>query len=302
MTLPEPLSQLEQGPIFIVGMPRSGTTWVHDVLAVHPQAACVFESALFDDEFGLGSFASRTHWRAPAARGGMGELVSRESLIDDLRTAASGWLGAVLEPHHRFLIEKTPSHLYMIDFISEVFPEAKFIHVLRDGRDVAVSLDASTRGWGSWDKTALVAFDRWRLGVRLQLPFGPLHARARRWRGTVEMVRVYQQRLGPRLMEVRYEDMHAHTTKTIEGLFEFCGMPYDAELVQHARDANDFGQFQAGESQFRRGGRTGDWRQHFGVLDRVVFDRAAGQALVDAGYEPDRRWWWPRAPGILGKA
>lgn len=271
-------------------MPRSGTTWIHDILGAHPQAVCVFESFLFGDA-GLGGCASSLHWRPPAGGGAIGELVSREEVIQDLRALAGKWLAGALEPHHRFLIEKTPGHLYMIDFISEIFPEAKFIHVLRDGRDVAVSSQAAARGWASWWGSALVQTDLSSLSVRLQLPFGTLHSRARAWQRIVDDVRTYEARLGTRLLSIKYEDVHADADTSIRTLFDFCGMPYDAALVRHAHEANDFRQFTAGETHFRRGGRIGDWRQNFSLLDRVIFDRAAGRGLVEAGYERDRMWW-----------
>lgn len=253
----------------------------------------MFESFLFG-EAGLGGFASSMHWRPPAGGGAVGELVGRERAIADLRTLAAQWLGAALEPHHRFLVEKTPSHLYAVDFISQVFPEATFVHVLRDGRDVVVSWSAAATGWASWWRPALLDVDTAGLAVRVQLPIGPLYTRARAWRGCVDRMRILGERLGPRLHEVRYEDLRADPLAGTRRLLDFCGMPYDDDLVGRAVEATDLGRLDHGEGKFRGAGRTGDWQRRFGLLERLAFDRAAGGALLATGYERSRLWWLPR--------
>src|SRR5439155_1684384 len=93
---------------------------------------------------------------------GVAHVIDRDRLSAGLRERVSGCLGRALKPHHRYLVEKTPPHLASIPLMAEVFPEARFVNVVRDGRDVAVSMTAG----GSWNPA-------WRLrGSRAMLGAG----------------------------------------------------------------------------------------------------------------------------------
>lgn len=277
-SLPEPLKQLDVAPIFVVGNPRSGTTWVLDILRQHPEVAAIHESYLFSPQDGLAALFNRSGWME--RHRGLGTLMTREELIADVRELAARWLARTLEPGHRFLIEKSPAtHLYVMELIAEIFPEARFIHVLRDGRDVAVSVRAASRSWAPrWKKS----FGRSMLRT------------ARVWRNAVRIARNSGNKLGDRFMEIRYEEIKGDPLGASRRLLEFCGIPYDDQLLQEIYEATDFKQqFQGGEDQFRRAGRIGDWRKSFTVLDCAIFNVAGGDVLVEAGYVRNRLWCTP---------
>src|SRR5437667_9309955 len=139
------LNQVAQAPIFVVGVSRSGTTWVYDILTAHPQVAGILESWLFSTVNGVGSLFSSAHW--PHRSVGLGRLLNREALLEYVRDFVARLMQHALGPQHRYLVEKSPPHLYTISLISELFPKARFIHVIRDGRDVCVSIRAATLSW-----------------------------------------------------------------------------------------------------------------------------------------------------------
>lgn len=70
-------------------------------------------------------------------------------------------------------------------------------------------------------------------------------------------------------------------------------MPFDEELVETVVARTDIHRSNQprGEDQSLRGGRVGDWRERFGLRDAWAFERRAGAALRETGYEPDRGWW-----------
>jgi hypothetical protein len=284
-----PLSQLSAPPIFVVGVHRSGTTWVYDMLTAHPEVAGVFESELFSTELGVAPLFHPGHWYTDPEllerhREFLGrpfrlnQLLSRDEVLDDVRALTARWLATGLEPHHRFLVEKTPQHLQTMRLISEIFPGALFIHVVRDGRDVAVSAEAAARCWplpGVTRPKRRRAATRWARGVRA--------ARKEAREGSI------------RYIEVRYEDLQRDAASELRRLLDFCGIAAADETIEAICAETAFESHgERGQSAFRRHGKVGEWRQRFGLLDRLIFDRAAGDLLVELGYEPSRRWWIPR--------
>lgn len=271
--------QLVHPPVFIVGAARSGTTWVYDIMTAHPAVAGVYESWLFTPRDGIQALFSAAHW--PPGHSGLGRLLSRDDLLEHLRPLIRRLLSHAIGPDHRFLVEKSPNHLFAIPLIREVFPEARFIHVLRDGRDVSVSVRAAAQSWvRHWRQT-----------------FGQsVRTSARAWRDAVQRAHEEALQLGDRFLEIRYEELHTDPHSVYRRLFDFCDIPYDDTLLADIFRATDFERnFVADESGFRRGGRTGDWRTRFSLWDAWTFHRQAGRTLLSLGYETHRRWWLRQA-------
>ena len=268
------LDQLSEAPIFVIGVSRSGTTWVYDMLTAHPQVGGILESWLFSAVNGVGSLFSSAHW--PHRSVGLGRFLTRELLLGHVRGFAAGIMQLALEPHHRYLVEKSPAHLYTVPLISGLFPAARFIHVLRDGRDVCVSIRAATRSWmPEWKKNQ--GRSTW--------------VSAKTWKNAVRRAQRDGRALGNRWLEVRYESIHADPAAGVRLLYEFCKIPYTPDLVETVLDTTDFNKnYREDERRFRRAGRVGDWQTHFSVVDAIVFNLAAGDLLKELGYEKSRCW------------
>ncbi len=269
-----PIDQLAEPPIFVVGAARSGTTWVYDILTSHPQVAGVHESWLFTRAHGLGSLFTEAHW--PPNRSGLSGLLERQVLLDETRVFADRLLSEAIGPTHRFLVEKSPSHLYVMKLIHELYPGSRFVNVLRDGRDVSVSVRSAAKSWvPEWSQT----FGR------------SITASARVWSQAVRHTRRAGAELGDLYHEVRYEQIKQDPISSYSQLFDFCNIPYDEGLLQQIFETTDFvANYTPGEDRRRRGGRVGDWRTHFSILDAIRFNRAAGARLVETGYEKNQRW------------
>ena len=285
------LERLAAPPIFVVGHHRSGTTWVFDLLAYPESVAGVFESWMFTTDQGLGGLLHWGHWESAhvervetifGRRAGIGQLVSHDEVIRLCRDIASDFLGRACGPQTRYLVEKSPDHLYAALAISEVFPDARFVNVIRDGRDVAVSVRAASR-WNEGDMPRAMRSTR---------------DIARRWRGAMEFSRRMAGELGPRYMDVSYEALHEHTHDQLAALYAFCGIEVDDATIDAAIKASDFEtNYEGGEDKFRRAGRTGDWRSAMSLRDRFRFQLGAGSELIRRGYERSR-FWWLRKPKI----
>lgn len=289
-------------PVFLIGAQRSGTTWLQCLLGAHPAIATPQEP-----EFFTGYVA---HWD----RKWRGELrhihddtsVSRLKGVSSVMTAAefAGMVRTAIDAFHRgvlalkpgasVVLEKCPEYHRVVGVIRTYVPEARFIHLVRDGRDVAASLLAASRGWGR----------RW----------APrrLSEAAAMWAAAVRNARAARE--GSPYLELRYEDLLADTPAWLEKAIAFCGLSaepgwcertaerfavaamradprlaYEA-IVVGGEVAARLGERLAFPEGFFREGKVGGWRTTWGPAERYAFDRAAGDLLVELGYEPDRRW------------
>jgi hypothetical protein len=296
-SLPESLSQLKAPPIFVVGLHRSGTTWVFDMLSAHPEVGGVFESGMFSTNLGFAPLFAADHWyqgqeerlasdrRFFGATFRLNQLIDRDQLLREVRDLSGRWLARALEDGDRYLVEKTPQHLETMPIIAELFPGAGFIHVIRDGRDMVVSRQALARTWpGLPSRTVNVG------------------ETASYWAAGVRSAREAARDAGLRYTEVRYEQMRVAPEDGLRQLLEFCAIPADDRLIARICDETSLSKQQRGEGDaFRRRGEIGEWRETFDLRDRFRFDRAAGKMLVELGYEASRSWWLRPGAQAIGR-
>jgi hypothetical protein len=285
VTLPAPLSHLAAPPVFIVGVARSGTTWLYDIFAAHPEVGGVFESFLFGSTHGLAKIADQPWWHPDFDRyqrgragheAGLRQLITREELRSDLRELTAGWLAraAPADSGRRFVAAKE-NEIGDLGTIAELYPEARFVHILRDGRDVSLSQRAAAGSWAP----------EMRLG-RTIFPY------ARQWARDAAQVREVLAGLGSETYEVRYEELRADQLPVQKAVFDFCEIPCDDALGAEIVERTAFERHEkTGDDKFRRQGRSGAWRSGLGRSGAFLFDLAAGGELVELGYERDRRWW-----------
>jgi Sulfotransferase family len=285
--------------VFLIGSSRSGTTWLQRMLGNHPEIASPQESDLFS-RYVPALFSiwqsqlpgSHDEWARMRYKG-LPALLTREEFIGTIRDWSEDIYQAPLagKPSARIILDKNPEYSLSIRPIREIFPAAKFIHLIRDGRDVAVSLRRIAAGWGNWWAPSGVA------------------AAARRWRDYVHGGRAAADAPG-RYLELRYEDLTSGSGAVVlKRAFEFCGTQATDEFCRdligaYSREstANVHGGIVWGGEALRRvggeppepkgfvgEGSEGSWRDVFTASDRYAFDRVAGSCLVELGYERDRQ-------------
>lgn len=257
-------------PIFVIGSPRSGTTLLRLVLDSHPRISCGEETHFLRD---LQSVVGR-HWDLVATYG-----LERDWWLGRLRDLYEDFQGEVLARSGKARwAEKDPTYTLLLDFIEDLFPDALYVHLLRDGHDVVASFR-----------------DRW--GYRSA-------ARAARteWARYVEAARSFAARVGPgRFLEVRYERLVAHPEPEARRLFAFVGEDFVPEVLafdpaEHTATSR-YQRFTAGRRA--AGGETSTiYRSRVGAgaasLDPVLrglLRRRHGALLRELGYldEPPAR-------------
>lgn len=271
-------------PIF-VGSGRSGTTMFRNVFDAHPELAMCHEAHFIapmlrrrtryeaDTGFAADDFVSDLFANPNFRRQGLDEADVRSTLTaahpgttaDAIRTVMALYAQLRGKPLYG---DKTPGYVISVDLLAEHFPEARFLHIIRDGRDVAM---------------AYLDRDEW----------GPssLADAAHYWKSRVGRGRRAGRRLGPgRYREVRYEDMVDDPEDVTRELCDFLGLEFDPAMLRFHEKGADFIAQTHDPAAFRnlakpitKGMR--DWRTQMTPDDIALFEAIAGDLLADVGYD-----------------
>jgi len=313
---------------FVVGEMKSGTSWVMWMLGSHPEVFCSGEGCFFgrDQERedipvildptpslrnGLQSCEGLRIWRSFMWNYWSKQGDAEEDLRNLTKLAVDYYMlqGSARSGKH-IVGDKSPLHTDYVDEIFELYPEAKVIHVVRDGRDVAVSLmhhlwnlSKDKHGGGIYDlePEELAKRDAYREDPEAFVGSGQsifvelrLRQMATRWnRRTSKASREGTELFGDNFLEVRYEDLLLRPEQIMQPVFELLGADADEDLVRRCVKKHSF-ESAAGRPQgledsksFFRKGVAGDWRNVFTERDREVYRQIAGQTLLEKGYPHD---------------
>lgn len=267
-------SPLRERMIFSVGARRSGTFWLQRIVTAHPEIVEIpSETALFSH--GIAPLFERfTH----SARGfpQVGQIyVERATLLDAARDFCDRVFLGFDDPGSRYIAERTPQHLAHLELMAEIYPDARYLHIVRDGRDVARSL--------------------------VSMPWGPssIEEAATEWRTSVMAARV--PGLPERYREVRYEALLAEPEERISDLYEWLGLEVTPSVLESALRVS---RMQRNEVVSGSRVRAGKWKGGLSPKDVETFNRVAGDVLVELGYslDPSRPPRERRAAGRLPRA
>lgn len=247
---------------FIGGAPRSGTTWLQQILDSHPNASCKGEGLFAKELYPTLEGAMAQRRKALQAKNqalfqhtGGYPLPTPEDTEALAATAIllafSRQAGSALP---QAIGEKTPENVFFFARFKAMFPRAKFIGIARDPRDVLTSAWHFFRrpAQGDDDHQAKIAFIRAALpslaeGARTMLAFGEQHPEAYRL--------------------VTFEQLRQDPEPAVAELFRFLGLSDGAETVRACLERTSFtaatGGRPAGVAQdgaFLRKGVVGDWR------------------------------------------
>jgi hypothetical protein len=272
--------------VFVVGCPRSGTTLLSRIGDSHRELAIIRE----------------LHWlpRWWEQRVGLTPdgLVTRELVVQlcahkrfprlEVEPAAIGALvrGNGPKDYARFVSdlfdlhgdakgkahvgEKTPAYVRSLPLLHTLWPQARIVHLIRDGRDVALSL----LEWCG-DRRAAGRFPTWRED--------PVTTAALFWEWNVRLGRDSAGFLGPqRYSEMRYEALVGDPQRECEELCRFLGLAFDPAMLRFHK-----GQTRSKKSGPRRPVTPGlrRWRDQLPSGDVARFEAAAGELLEELGYE-----------------
>ena len=267
-------------PVIVLGVRRSGTTLLRVMLDRNPELAVPDESyfvpqlarrhrgavdpdAFLDDlrrlptlaEWGLepDAVAARLRPGMPA-----GEAIAAVFATYAAERGKPRWG------------DKTPLYMQHLTLLERLFPDARFVHLIRDGRDAALSFlsvaaGIMTEGWGHPRDPA---------GFACQ------------WATEVRAARVLGARVGPgRYLEVRYEALVADAQAELRRICDFAGLAYEDGMLGYVGQTDSARKEH--QQRLNEPPRVGvrDFRTEMRAEDVASFEAVAGDLLAELGYE-----------------
>ncbi len=272
-------------PLFMFGFERSGTTLLSMMVGAHPQIAVPLSAtgmwyryARRLDDYGnlksqgnlerlVGDLLAETRIRLWDVQ------LDRDAVLEGLEPGS--FAAVVARFHHLYALAKgkplwgnidiaTIDHM---DIANRLFPQARFLHIVRDGRDVALSHETYRYGGSN----TLECAERWVRQLRINMKMGAM--------------------LDPqRYRVVRYEDLILDSEATLRGICEFAGVDYSPAMLEYPKMVADK------IPENRRSlwpaldkppdkSKVYGWKQRMGTAKRVVFENVANELLKELNYE-----------------
>ncbi len=273
-------------PFFIVGVHRSGTTLLRYMLSSHSRIYIPPESDfipnfflhrptaelserriadILDTIFSRYRFAGEWRGDPPSVRAFASEMPERTpaALLDALyreyarQNSAERWG------------DKTPIYASYLDLIHQIFPQAQFVHIIRDGRDAALSM--------------LEKYERDEFHVDVFFA-------ARNWVRRIRKAQASGARLGPGLYyELRYESLVQNPERELRAVCDFLGETFEPGMLVHQRlaleripsDSHFFGSVRKPTTRQR----VGRWCEVLSPADQRLVQYVEGKLLIELGYE-----------------
>jgi len=259
----------ERSPIFLTGFARSGTTWVNRLMRDYFDAGFVNEGQ-FIVAFGLrlsryGDLCQQENFQRLLLDLGRDEFFSilerNYSVTIDwhhLEAGPTSFTAATLGILQQIAAQtgksrigsKYPVFGRHLDLLNRLFPDCRIIHVIRDGRDCAMSHRHVT--WGHQNACAAAVH----------------------WRKYINVTRNAAQAMPGRYLEIRYEDLISNPETSMAELEQFVtGAPAGPVTTRFMSDAKQL-----------KPEKIARWREAMSLRDQAIFDGVAADMLESCGY------------------
>ena len=269
-------------PIFVVACPRSGTTLLQLMLSAHPRIAIPPEN-----RFLLDAWRSRRlfgNLRKAEKRAELADWIIarpkfkdlkldkaqvKQAIIDGPPTIGSA-LGIVLREYASAngkprWGDKRPVYLNHLPWLLEIFPDAQFVHIIRDGRDCVASLKRMP--W--WTTGSIAAISRWVQAMNM----------AKRARAELRPDQYY---------ELQYEHLVANPREELEKLCDFLGEDFAEIMLEHHRAVPDatpeYKKWHSRTSEAVSTKAMGQWADQLEPWEQSVMEAVGGKYLQQYGY------------------
>jgi hypothetical protein len=291
-----PDGRLEERLIWMVGSPRTGSTWLLNILGLHPRIRAMDEP-LIGAHLGLG-LGSLVAMESSGPDPEQARVIDRYAEHDDyffsdryqdawlpqLRALLLSRLGAQFraiggEPANDYLVLKEPHGSEGADVLLRALPRSRVLSLVRDGRDVVDSALDGLRP-GAWAADVATVEDT--ADARAKF----LDGYARLWVLRTRTVLSALHRAGERGRLVRYEDLLADTIGGVHGIYGWLGLPTPDNLSATV-DLLSFSSLpegQRGSGRFARAATPGLWQENLTAEEQKRATEIMGPTLRDLGY------------------
>jgi hypothetical protein len=269
--------------VFVVGAPRSGTTWLQLLLSRSPAVATAPETHLFN----LSLRSMVDEWnriRITGERIGLNQVLSDQEFQTLLRNT-SGFIFARIaqrKPSATVILEKTPNHVNCWREILDLWPDAHFIHIIRDPRSVVASLRVASKTWASqWASSRITP-------------------NCERWIADVTNGRQIR-RATQNYQEVPYQELISNGPEAVMRILGGLGVTSSLDDCQCYVDECNIENLKAGKlnnapfdvagmgRESFRIGTNDSWRIELSTWEIALVERLTGPLMSELGFEPAPR-------------
>jgi hypothetical protein len=313
---PEEVAEIRQffprEKFFIFGHARSGTTLLMRLIRLHPEVHCNYQAHFFTRQPLLKSLVNTPEAEEWLTRKSNRWNQGRDLSPLVLRAAADFIMERDAAKEVKNIVgDKSPSstiHGQAVRDMHSIYPDAKLVYIIRDGRDVLISerfrnLVEESKFLKAEDKRVIKELRKdqtpFTNGTRSIFTETVIRRVAKGWVTNVQETEEEGKRLfGDHYCSLRYEDMLEHPFDELTRLWKFLGVKkIDESLEEKIKaemESNPDEEWQAkrneGIASFLPKGHAGNWERLFTARDKSLFKEVAGEMLIKWNYEKDLNW------------
>lgn len=275
------IKSLDLSPIIILGVPRSGTTLLRVLLDSHSQVAGPPETPWI-----LGSYHPETSFRTLTETlcnvftGPVKNLegITEKVIFDSIRQSILNILEVYLNTRGKEkIVLKTPDDIYYLEFLLQLFPDAKYLHIHRDGRDVAHSTINKKKDF---------------FGEAFQKGYGEInfYNSVKRWVEWEEKIRkTFKRKSKNQYHRVSYESLINKPKNTLTSICEFMEISFELEMLDYKQFSHEYPNYEAGSFDVRNKttiekNNSGKWKGNIDAVDLEKVHKEFGKFIKRYGY------------------
>ena len=279
-------SQNDYSPVFIIGSGRSGTTLLRTILNNHPDI--IIPPETFGFRNGLIKFKCLQHlpWNILAERvintyeGGkefflweinLNEVYEKAKILDNNNRSLAdlihlifhGYLNAK-DPSAKIWGDKTPLNTFYLDWVYKTFPKAKFINMIRDGRDVVSSL--------------------------IKAKLTNVRNGCLRWNLAINNSQYFQSKIDSnQFLNIYYENLVTDPNRTVNSICNFLNIPFEEKLLKNSKNISSMHEVKYYE-HFKNllnpinNNSIGNWEKYLSAIEQKLVNKLLAKNLKELGY------------------
>jgi hypothetical protein len=312
---PEEVAEIKQffprQKFFIFGHARSGTTLLMRLVRLHPEVHCNYQAHFFTRQPLLKSLVNTPESEEWLTRKSNRWNQGRDLSPLVLRAAADFIMERDAVKEGKMIVgDKSPSstiHGQAVRDMHSIYPDAKLVYIVRDGRDVLLSerfrnLVEESKFLKAEDKHIIEELRKdqtpFTNGTRSIFTESVIRRVANGWMKNVQETEEEGRRLfGENYCSLRYEDLLEHPFNEMQKLWKFLGVQADPSLekaIAEEMSSNPDEEWQAKRNEdiasFLPKGQAGNWQRLFTGRDKALFKEISGELLIKWKYEKDLNW------------